>query len=133
MRTSLLMSMVALGLTGCASVLQPEPNTNTMSVFLSCGSHVNVPGHCLLQIGDEMARIQAPGAVRLVGQLKSVEMTCESLYFSPHKMTVYPLPRPTMAGNVVLGGLLGVAVDSATGKGWTFPQQVEMKVPDCFR
>lgn len=133
MRIRLLMSMIALVLTGCASVLKPESNVSTMSVFLSCGDHVNVPGQCLLQMGDQTARIQAPGAVRLVGQLKSVEMTCESLYFSTHRMTVFPLPRPSMAGNVVLGGLVGVVVDSATGKGWTFPQQVEMKVPACFR
>jgi hypothetical protein len=129
----MLASWVSVFLTGCASVFSPEPNASEMQIVLSCGEYANVPGQCLLRMGDEEARIQAPGKVRLVGQMKSVQMTCESMYFSPHSMTVYPLPRPTMAGNLVVGGLVGVAVDSATGKGWTFPSQVEMRLPACFR
>lgn len=133
MRTWMVASWVSVFLTGCASVLSPEPNSSEMQVVLSCGEYVNVPGQCLLRMGDEQARIQAPGTVRLVGQLKSVQMTCESMYFSAHSMTVYPMPRPAMAGNLVVGGLVGVAVDSATGKGWTFPAKVEMNVPVCFK
>jgi hypothetical protein len=133
MRTLMLASWASVFLTGCASVVNIEPNSSEMQIVLSCGEYANVPGQCLLRMGDEQARIQAPGKVRLVGQMKSVQITCESVFFSPHSMAVYPLPKPSMAGNLVLGGLLGVAVDSATGKGWTFPAQVVMNVPACFK
>lgn len=124
---------LSLWLGGCASVVHPEPNTSRMDITLSCGELRNVPGQCRVRMGPHEARMQAPGAVQVLGQMKSLELVCESDFFRSHSMTVYPQPRPAMAGNLVLGGLIGLTVDSTTGRGWTFPQHVEMRLPECFR
>ena len=55
--------------------------------------------------------------------------TIEKPGFEPARVPIHPKVNPWIAGNVVLGGVIGLAADSATGAMWKFsPTKIDQQL-----
>jgi hypothetical protein len=58
-------------------------------------------------------------------------VTCKSAFVDKHTTSVRSGVQVAMAGNVLLGGLVGGAVDVATARGLQYPSKVDVVYPSC--
>jgi hypothetical protein len=80
--------------------------------------------------GQEVASVDAPAVVSLKRKDRFIwparyTATFEAQGYAPVVVPIKPTINPWIAGNIVVGGLVGLAVDNVTGAAWT-PKQDEL-------
>lgn len=119
---------VTLLMTGCASVL--NENKQVVSVRAVCNG-ASVPAHCVAENTRGSWAFNAPKQIAVNRDLFALRVTCKSAYVDKHTVSVRPSMQVAMAGNVLLGGLVGGAVDVATARGLQYPANVDVAYPSC--
>jgi len=61
----------------------------------------------------------------------ALRVTCRSVLLEPYTVLVPASLQGAMAGNALLGGLVGAAVDLGSRRGFTYPAQVDVIYPAC--
>ena len=120
--------VVLLLTTGCASVL--NENKQVVSVRAVC-NNVSVPAHCVAENSRGRWAFNAPKQIEVNKDIFALRVTCKSAYVDKHSVSVRPSVQMAMAGNVLLGGLVGGAVDMATARGVKYPAQIDVLYPSC--
>ena len=119
---------VAVLMTGCASVLNQDKQAVVVRAVCNGAS---VPAHCVAENSRGRWAFNAPKQIVVTRDLFSLRVTCQSAYVEKHTVSVRPNVQVAMAGNVLLGGLVGGAVDVATARGLQYPANVDVAYPSC--
>ncbi len=102
--------LVGLGLGGCASIVRGT--TQKLSV-----NTVPQGADCVLRRDGEVIGRAAPtpAEVKISKSRKAIEITCERPGFEPTVAVVDSKFEAMTVGNIIAGGLVGVAIDAGTG------------------
>lgn len=120
--------VVLLLLPGCASVLHGD--VQQMQVTVVCKDRV-VPAACEAQNAKGIWRFQAPAALVVNKDLSSLQIACRALYFPEITATVPSRLNLSMAGNLLVGGLIGTGLDLYQGAAFTYSHDVRIAYPAC--
>jgi hypothetical protein len=73
----------------------------------------------------------APGYVRVKNDYSALSISCKGQYVERFTVSAPALPSMAMAGNVLIGGLVGAAVDMYNATGLKYPENIEISNPAC--
>jgi len=121
-------TIVLLLTTGCASFI--GEGKQTVSVQAVCYGR-SMPAQCVAENGRGRTRFFAPGPVTVQRDFTALRVTCKSVFVDSHTLRVWPTVQQAMAGNVLLGGVVGAGVDVATARGLQYPQELQVVFPSC--
>lgn len=127
MSRGLIFSFVLL-LGGCASVFHDD--RQVISVRAMCMDR-SVPAACVAENSKGSWKFQAPNDVVVAKDLYALRVTCRSVLVGQHTVHAPATLQGAMAGNVLLGGVVGAAVDASTGRGLLYPERVDVSYPAC--
>ena len=120
--------LLAFGLSGCASFLNED--TQKVTVRLMCQNRT-VKATCYAENDVGRWSFTAPATFVVSNSSSSLEITCKAP--STQRFTVSAMPMPTwaMAGNLLVGGVIGAAVDVFNDTGLKYPENIDIKHPAC--
>jgi hypothetical protein len=125
----LLVSAAAAALlSGCATLLSED--VQELRVKLLCKSKP-VPVSCTARNALGSWRFITPGTVEVKTDASMLEISCKGQSVPEFKVSVPPLPSWQMAGNILAGGILGAALDTYTGAGLRYPENIDIYNPAC--
>lgn len=115
MKISVLLARVALGLalgtalSGCATVVEGTKEKVTVRTVPPADAN------CLLRNREGQWHASAPGTVKVDRSSSPLQIDCEAPGYGPGHATAQAHFNGVTLGNVVLGGLVGIGIDAATG------------------
>jgi hypothetical protein len=122
----LLLATLLTVASGCATVTS-GPNAEVMINSYPQAAHVNVRN----EKGDVVARGTTPAKVQLkrgngmFHKAPRYTATIQKPGFEPSQVEIKPKVNPWILGNVALGGVIGLAADSASGAMWRYsPKEI---------
>ena len=117
------LAFVTLG--GCATIV--KGTTQTVAIDTNpTGATCTVTRE-----GAQLAKIEStPGKIELNRSKHALAVSCVKgpEYQNPTTQTVESQFNGVTAGNILIGGLIGVAVDASTGANNTYPEQVTVNL-----
>lgn len=113
---------------GCASVLHEDKQV--ISVRAVCYG-MSLPAQCVAENSRGRWSFNAPKQIEVNKDLFDLKVTCKSLFAEKHTTSVRSGVQVAMAGNVLLGGLVGGAIDVATARGLQYPTKIDVAYPAC--
>ena len=118
----------SLLLSGCVSFLHSD--VQPVQVTVPCHDRV-VPAACVAQNGKGVWQFQAPSTLQVNKDLASLQVTCKSLFFAEITAGVPSRLNLSMAGNFLVGGLVGAGADVCRGTGFADHPDVRIAYPAC--
>jgi hypothetical protein len=124
----LLLAAVVGLLSGCASLLNDDSQDLTVKLWCK-----NKPIMATCFAENEKGRwvFSAPGMVRVKNDYSALSISCKGQYVERFTVSAPALPSLAMAGNVLLGGLVGAAVDVYNSTGLKYPENIDISNPAC--
>lgn len=119
---------MAFVVSGCASVLHDDKQT--VSVRALCHEK-SVPAVCVAENSRGSWTFQAPKDIVVTKDKYALKVTCRSVLVGQHTVHAPASLQGAMAGNVLLGGLVGAAFDVGSGRGLSYPASVDVSYPSC--
>jgi len=114
--------LAILLISGCASIM--EGNDQTINVNTS-GCEQFEPMRCTVSNDSGSSVLTAPASVSIEKDRDAMTISCESKGGSATGRLVVDSGYEAMnAGNILLGGIIGIGVDAATGAMWKYPAAV---------
>jgi hypothetical protein len=115
-------------LSGCASVLHSD--VQQVKVTLLCKDQV-LPATCVAQNARGNWHFLAPASIKVQKAMTPLSITCSSLYFPAITAVVPTEVNLSMAGNLLVGGLVGLGVDMYRGAGFAYNPDIRISYPAC--
>jgi len=115
-------------LSGCATLL--DEGTQEVNVRLFCAEK-QLLASCSLKNDKGRWLVSAPGKVIITNDNSLLEISCKGQYMPSFSVTALPMPTMSMFGNVLLGGVLGAAVDVYNNTGLKYPENIDISNPNC--
>ena len=115
-------------LSGCATLL--DEDTQEVNVRLLCREKL-IPATCHLQNSKGSWRIITPGYATITNDNRPLEITCKSNFTQSFTVSALPMPTMSMLGNVLMGGVIGAAVDVYSNTGMKYPENINITNPNC--
>lgn len=118
-RTAIFLGLLALP--GCATIM--EGSSQSVSIETTpTGALCNVDrqGSHLGTVAD------TPGSLRLDKSKNDITITCTKDGYQKTSITESPKFVGTTFGNIIAGGVIGVAVDAASGANYEYPGNVHL-------
>ena len=115
-------------LSGCATLL--EEGTQEVNVRLFCAEK-QLLATCSLKNDKGRWLVSAPGKVIITNDISPLEISCKGQYVPSFSVSALPMPSISMLGNVLLGGVLGAAVDVYNNTGLKYPENIDISNPNC--
>lgn len=108
-------------LSGCATIM--EGTSQSVAIATApAGALCNVD-----RAGAHLGTVAAtPGSLRLDKSKNDLSVSCTKDGYQPASLTQSPKFVGTTFGNIVAGGLIGVAVDAASGANYEYPAEVRL-------
>jgi len=104
---------------GCASVVSGN-ETHTKITSIPTGAKCNLRG-----TGFETSVI-TPKALTLSAKASPISVACSVKGYQPKTERLIAESDGSIAGNILFGGLVGVAVDAANGAGMKYPERLSV-------
>lgn len=123
-----LLVLCCFTITGCATIVKGSTQTLTVQTEPD-GANCE-----LTREGQTIGAINpTPGTVQIDKNKNDIEITCKKKGYSNAVVTVSSTFQSWTVGNILLGGLIGIAVDASSGAINEYPSSVELKLmPDKF-
>ena len=116
--------LVLVGLlSGCATLL--DEDTQEISVSLQCQERM-VRAQCVAENSKGRWSFRAPGLVQVNNDYGDLNVTCKVQYMPQFTVSVPAVPTWNLAGNILLGGLIGAAYDIHNNTGLKYPETVSI-------
>ncbi|PVE06671.1 hypothetical protein [Limnohabitans sp. Rim28] len=115
-------------LSGCASFLHSD--VQHVQVTAKCKDRV-VPAACVAQNAKGVWHFQAPSTIEVRKDMTSLQIACRSLFFPEITATVPSRLNLSMAGNLLVGGVVGAGVDVYRGTGFAYASDVRIAYSAC--
>ena len=113
-------------LSGCATLL--DEDTQEISVSLQCKERM-VRAQCVAENSKGRWSFRAPGLVQVNNDYGDLDITCKVQYMPQFTVSVPALPTWNLAGNLLLGGIIGAAYDLQNNTGLKYPESVNITSP----
>ena len=110
-------------LSGCATLL--DEDTQEISVSLQCQERM-VRAQCVAENSKGRWSFRAPGLVQVNNDYGDLNVTCKVQYMPQFTVSVPAVPTLNLAGNILLGGLIGAAYDIHNNTGLKYPETVSI-------
>ena len=128
MRLPIVATMSALVLAGCATVIgSPE---QSVTVRTQCKQQV-FQRRCLASNDKGSWSFVTPATLSIPRSSEPLALQCESGLFDGSLEPVSAQPSIETLGNIVLGGLLGLAVDVNNDRAFAYPSEINIELPLC--
>ena len=114
---------------GCASVISGAGHPVSFETIDAKGGHLK-GANCDLRNNKGSWVVVTPGTTSVTGSSDDLIVRCEADGHAVGKATVVSSLKPEIFGNILIGGLVGVAIDHASGSGYSYPQAVKVKMGD---
>ena len=114
-------------LSGCATLL--DEDTQEVSVSLQCQERM-VRAQCVAENSKGRWSFRAPGMVQVNNDIGDLNVSCKVQYMPQFTVSVPAMPSWNMAGNILLGGIIGAAYDLHNGTGLKYPETVSITTCD---
>jgi hypothetical protein len=127
--TSLKLALLALVgvLSGCATLL--DEDTQQISVSLQCKERL-VRAQCVAENSKGRWSFKTPGMVQVNNDIGDLNVSCKVQYMPQFTVSVPAMPSWNMAGNILLGGIIGAAYDLHNNTGLKYPEDVSITTCD---
>ncbi len=120
--------LVLVGLlSGCATLL--DEDIQEISVSLQCKESM-VRAQCVAENSRGRWSFRAPGMVQVNNDIGDLNISCKVQYMPQFTVSVSAMPTWSMAGNILLGGIIGAAYDLHNNTGFKYPETVSIKTCD---
>ncbi|MEO3474736.1 hypothetical protein AAFN86_22925 [Roseomonas sp. CAU 1739] len=119
LRRLMLLAILGLGLPACATITTGTSHSLTVIT--------EPPGAvCELRRSDNIIGVvnPTPGTVRISKSSREIAVRCNRDGLPEAVATVQPGFQAMTAANLLLGGLIGIAVDAASGAAGTYPSSI---------
>ena len=112
----------ALGLTlsGCASIIKGQSQTIAITTPPTTGAN------CVLKSAQGNWTVTTPGSVTVQRSKENVEIRCNKQGWQEGYSTIPSTFEGWTVGNVLIGGIIGLGVDAATGAINTYPNAYQV-------
>jgi hypothetical protein len=121
-----LLAMVGV-LSGCATLL--DEDTQEISVSLQCKERL-VRAQCVAENSKGRWSFRAPGVVQVNNDNGDLNISCKVQYMPQFAVSVSAMPTWNMAGNILMGGIIGAAYDLHNNTGLKYPETVSITTCD---
>jgi hypothetical protein len=119
-----IVSLASLQLSGCASITGGTQQSISVETKKDASA---VPGaECEIINGKGKWFISTPGSAQIQRSNDPLLITCNKSGFDTGRASVESIVRAGMAGNFIFGGLIGAAIDHASGAGYDYPNLVQV-------
>ena len=118
LRSCWLLTAVILA-SGCASITGGETQPIRVATIQSSGEEV-FGADCRLTNDKGEWRVVTPGEVQVRRSNNSLTAVCEKKPFAPGHASIASATRDAMYGNLLVGGLIGIAIDHSSGAGYEY-------------
>lgn len=123
------MSVVGLLLlSGCASFL--HGNMQQVQVTVLCKDRV-VPAACAAQNAKGVWHFRTPASIQVHKDMSALQIACKAQFYPEITASVPSQLNLSMAGNWLVGGLVGAGVDVYRGAGFAYNPDVRIAYPAC--
>lgn len=112
------LGVAAISLSACASV------TKGTSQSVSINTAPIQGANCTLQAPSGTWTVVSPGAVTVPRTKHDINVKCEKTGYQAGMGTLKSGTQLMTAGNLILGGVIGLAVDASTGAMNDYPEQI---------
>lgn len=109
----LLLGLVIL--TGCATIVKGTSQTIAISTPPVAGAN------CKINNGDGLWYVITPGTVTVPKSNDALMMQCVKPDYAESNGAINAKVEPWVLGNILIGGIIGLVVDIATGALHTYP------------
>ena len=111
----------AVAVSGCATIIEGSSQAiaiDTTPPGASCSVE---------REGQQISSIAStPGSAHVDKSKNDITVTCNKPGYREAKMSYSPKFNGTTFGNIIAGGVIGVAVDASTGANYEYPNQVSI-------
>lgn len=115
----ILSSVSLLSLTGCASI------SGGLSQPVAISTPKKQGIHCILENSKGKWEINStPGIATVRRAYGNLEISCIRKGYPRMTASIPSSTRPIVFGNILLGGIIGAAVDIANGAAYEYPQEI---------
>lgn len=123
-------SAIVLGATGCASIVSGTSQIVSVETMSPTG---RVDGaSCKLQNDKGVYFVTTPGTVTVRRAYSDMNVSCEKDGFPTGLASIKSSTKGMVAGNILVGGIIGVGVDAATGAAYDYPALFQIMLNDSI-
>ena len=119
--------LAAMQLAGCASVVNGG-NMQAITVVALDDSDPIDGADCVLENSGGRWSVKTPGMTKVNRTNVSLTINCNKEGYQPGTQVSSPRVSGALYGNLLVGGLIGVAVDMTTGAGFEYDRTVQVKM-----
>lgn len=112
--------------TGCASIV--TGHNQPLSVETRSKGVVTAGANCQLQNDKGTWFVTTPGSVMVQRSAADMSVRCEKNGYEPGLATVKSTTKAMAFGNILFGGIVGGAVDVATGAAFDYPSLISVEL-----
>ena len=117
---------VPLALTvGCASLTTSNENQVRVETVDETGAAV-ADANCAILRGSVRSEFKTPAVIALAKGSQQVMIDCTKAGMPEGKAVLISRVGAATFGNILAGGLIGIAVDQATGKAYNYPDWIKI-------
>lgn len=124
----LLLSLLATALVGCASAMVGQQQW--ISVKTEC-KRQTIQRRCIASNDKGTWQFETPARILISRSSKPLTFSCESGLIDGSYAPVSPRPSIEVLGNLVLGGVVGAAVDVGNESAFSYPSEINIVLPIC--
>jgi len=115
-------------LSGCATLL--DDDFQEIMVTLTCNEKP-VKAQCVAENGKGGWVFKVPGTVQVKNEYGDLNISCKSPFMSQFTVSAPAVPSWSLAGNLLVGGLIGAAYDVSNNTGLKYPETINIASPTC--
>jgi hypothetical protein len=124
MKIVLLVITLALGVSGCASIVNGQ--SQPLSVITRSRGVDLAGANCKLSNDKGSWFVTTPGSTTVTRSYGELNVSCEKPGSEPTTSTVKSSTKAMAFGNILFGGIIGAGVDVATGAAYDYPTVIEV-------
>jgi hypothetical protein len=115
---------------GCASIV--SGSQQSVSVETRQKGMMVKNATCKLNNNKGTWYVNSPGSVTVNRSYEDLAIQCEKEQYEPGIATVKSFTKGMMFGNILLGGIIGGAIDASTGAGYDYPGLIHVEMGEAI-
>jgi hypothetical protein len=117
--------VISLALEGCASITSSEIQPITVSTLDESGEEVKT-AKCSLRNDKGEWKIETPTVVDVRKSFSDLSVECQKEGLEDGSATVVSRATIGLYGNIIIGGLIGAAIDHSRGTAYEYPKNLSV-------